>query len=261
MAKFVAYLPVGFPNFDVSLQAFKVLIDAGANVLEVGVPYSDPVMDGKTIQNATKVSIQNGFRFDDVYSLLNQIHEYATWKLNVGQISEPVQIFVMGYYNMFLKQGLENFAKSAGFNGATGVIIPDLIPDEAETWLEIAKSNNLQTVFLTSPNSTDSRLDLIVSKSSGFIYASSLLGTTGERDDSGQFKNAADIVGRVQAAKMRKIITTPVYLGLGVSTPEQARAISTFADGVIVGSRLVTALEKGLSELFGVAKSFAEAVH
>jgi tryptophan synthase alpha chain len=261
MTKFVGYLPVGFPNFDISVQAFKVMIDAGVNVIEVGVPYSDPVMDGPTIQQATKVSIDAGFRFDDVYSLLSQISEYATWKSNVGQIAEPVPIFVMSYYNMLLKQGLDEFAKSAKYSGATGVIIPDLIPDEAEQWLAVAKAHGLQTVFLTAPNSTDARLDLVCKNATGFIYASSLLGTTGERSDTNQFSAAADIIGRVRAAKVRNIKTTPVYLGLGISNPQQAKDVAQFADGVIVGSRLVKALEVGLPELYSVASELSRAVH
>jgi tryptophan synthase alpha chain len=255
MAKFIAYLPVGFPDYSHSIEGFKTLVNAGADILELGVPYSDPVMDGETIQNATQAAIKAGFKMQDAFRAVRELRDYADQKFKLGEIPKRTEIYLMSYYNMVLKYGLSRFADDLRDAGGAGTIVPDLIPDEADSWIRISKSKELNTVFLTAPNSSDERLDVVVQNSTGFVYASSLLGVTGARDDEDQFSNAAEIINRVREALRRHNKDTPVYLGLGVSTGTQAAAIAALADGVIVGSRFVKALQISTGELMAVASS------
>ncbi|MDR2082040.1 MAG: tryptophan synthase subunit alpha [Candidatus Ancillula trichonymphae] len=255
MVKFIAYLPVGFPDYEQSVEGFKTLVDAGANILELGVPYSDPVMDGETIQNATAVAIKSGFEMHDVFRAARELREYADQRYKLGQTQKKTEIYVMSYYNMLLKYGLSRFADELHNSGGTGTIVPDLIPDEADSWIRISRLKELNTVFLTSPNSPDERLDVVAQNSTGFVYAASLLGVTGARCDENQFSGVQEIIDRVRSALRRHNKDTPVYLGLGVSSGTQAATIASFADGVIVGSRFVKALDISTSELMAVASS------
>jgi tryptophan synthase alpha chain len=255
MAKFIAYLPVGFPDYAQSLEGFKTLVNAGADIIELGIPYSDPVMDGETIQNATRTAINAGFKIEDAFSAVRELRYFADQKYKLGQIQKKTEIYLMSYYNMVLKYGLSKFADDLQSAGGSGTIIADLVPDEADAWMRISRSKGLNTVFLTAPNSSDERLDVVAQNSTGFVYASSLLGTTGERDGEDQFVHAQAIINRVRSALRRHNRDTPVYMGLGVSTGAQAAAIASFADGVIIGSRFVKALGVGTDELMAVASS------
>ncbi|MDR1447977.1 MAG: tryptophan synthase subunit alpha [Candidatus Ancillula sp.] len=255
MTKFIAYLPIGFPNYEQSIEGFKTLINAGADILELGVPYSDPVMDGETIQNASAIAIQAGFKMRDVFKAVHELREYADQKYKLGETRKRTEVYLMSYYNMVLKYGLARFANDLHYAGGAGTIVPDLIPDEADTWMRISRSQELNTVFLTAPNSSDERLDVVAQNSTGFVYASSLLGVTGARDGVDQFSDAQAIINRVKSALRRHNKDTPVYLGLGVSSGTQAASIASFADGVIVGSRFVKALDISTGELMAVASS------
>ncbi|MDR2508594.1 MAG: tryptophan synthase subunit alpha [Candidatus Ancillula sp.] len=263
MSKFIGYLPAGFPDAARSISGFKALIDSGADVIEIGVPYSDPVMDGETIQMAGKTALQNGFKIADLFSVIRQVKDYSDSCYLANQIEKPVEIYVMCYYNIVFKYGQVEFAKRISVAGANGVIIPDLIPEEASDWVDAAKRNNLRTVFLTAPNSNAARLDVIAKASSGFIYVSSLLGTTGVRESGNQerFEKTEANVSRVRDALRANVKDTPVYVGLGISSADDAGQVARFADGVIVGSRLVKALQDGEEELRYVAKLIADACH
>ncbi|MDR0950592.1 MAG: tryptophan synthase subunit alpha [Candidatus Ancillula sp.] len=253
--KFIGYLPVSFPDFETSLSAFKVLIDNGVDILEVGVPYSDPVMDGPTIQKASKEAIENGFHIDDLYRLLSEIAQYIQGK------KLETQMYVMTYYNMVYRAEQNIFAEKLKENGVIGTIVPDLIPDESGEWVSASVRNGLKNVFLTAPNSTEERLDIVTKNSTGFVYASSLLGTTGAREDKNQFKTVGETIQKVRNSLDRMKKDTPVYLGLGVSNKKQASQISKFADGVIVGSRLIKALDEGgLEELAKVTQDIRSGI-
>lgn len=263
MSKFVAYLPAGYPDVPRSIAGFKALIDSGVDTLEIGVPYSDPVMDGETIQKAGKAALEAGFKIADLFSVIRQVKDYSDSCYLANQIEKPVEIYVMCYYNVAFKYELVEFAKRISVAGANGVIIPDLIPEEANDWVEAAKRNNLRTVFLTAPNSNAARLDIIAKASSGFVYVSSLLGTTGVRDGGGadRFELVEANVGRVRDALRANVKDTPIFVGLGISSGDDAARVSQFADGVIVGSRLVKAFSEGEEELRYVAKLLADACH
>lgn len=261
MSKFIGYLPVGFPDFDTSVQGFKTLIDAGADVLEVGIPYSDPVMDGATIQDATLKSIRGGFHIAQTFDLITQIQEYIELKMRSGQIHRRVEVYIMSYYNVLLKFGLSDFVDASFECGVAGLIIPDLIPDESGPLQKLLKNKSIKQVFLSAPNSTDERLDVVTASTSGFLYASSLLGTTGVREDGDQFDGVPALIDNIRKSQVRTMNYTPIYLGLGVSNAYQASRVAEHVDGVIVGSKLVQALESGLSQLFIIAKELSDAVH
>jgi tryptophan synthase alpha chain len=245
--KFVAYLPASVSGVEKSIQAFKVLIDAGADVLEIGVPYSDPVMDGVTIQNASKKAIEGGYHINDIFEIISVLRKY----------NADVEIYIMSYYNPVFHFGLEKFARNIAAAGATGTIIPDLTPDEAGDWLTCSRQENLSNVFLTALNSSDQRIELVSKTATGFIYASSLLGVTGERSEV-HYQEIEENIAKIRKANLFGI---PIYAGLGISTAEQAQRVAKFSDGVIVGSRLVKALEVNLHELYSVAKKLADSIH
>lgn len=260
MAKFIGYLPVGFPTYTKSIEGYKALIDAGVDIIEIGVPYSDPVMDGLTIQNATKTAIENGFVISDIFRAIEEIKIYSNRQFEVGNSSRKVEIYVMCYYNQAFHYGLERFAGDLKDAGATGTIIPDLIPDEAQKWVSISKRNMLKNVFLVAPNTNPERMDLITTSSSGFIYTSSLLGVTGTRDNDDYLANANYLIQKVRDSLLKVSRDTPVYLGIGINSATAAAKVASFADGVIVGSLLVKALEKSKEDLFTVASNLANVI-
>ena len=225
-AALVGYLPVGFPTVEGSLEAMRVLVEAGCDIVEVGVPYSDPLMDGPVIQHAASTALAGGARVDDVFRATQAVRDAGGAAL------------VMTYWNLVLRRGVERFAAELAAAGGSGLITPDLIPEEAGPWLAAADTNALDRVFLVAPSSTPERLAVAAGASRGFVYAASTMGVTGTRDTVGSA--AADLVART-----RVVTDLPVCVGLGVSTREQAAAVARFADGVIVGSALVRALADG----------------
>ncbi|WP_340295502.1 tryptophan synthase subunit alpha, partial [Aquipuribacter hungaricus] len=224
-AALVGYLPVGYPDLPTSIEAMVALATSGCDVLEIGVPYSDPVMDGPLIAAAADQALRQGTRLADTFTAAAAVHEAAP----------GCALLVMTYWNPVARTGVDEFAARLAAAGVSGLITPDLIPDEASEWLQASEDHDLERVFLVAPSSSDERIAMTARASSGFVYAASTMGVTGERATVGG--GAADLVARTRTAGADR-----VCVGLGVSTPEQAGDIAAFADGVIVGSALVRAL-------------------
>jgi len=222
-AALVAYLPVGFPDVAGSIEAAKAAVDGGADVVELGLPYSDPTMDGVTIQRAVDAALAGGTRPADVLRAVE------------GVAATGAAVLVMTYWPPVDRYGVARFARDLASAGGAGLITPDLIPDEAGAWLDASDAEDLERVFLVAPSSTDARLALTAGHSRGFVYAASLMGTTGVRATVGA--GARQLVERTRAAGAER-----VCVGLGVSTPEQATEVAGYADGVIVGSAFVSRL-------------------
>ena len=237
----VAYLPVGFPNLEESIQAAIALVENGVDILELGLPYSDPVMDGAAIQKATQTALQNGFRLRDGFTAVETVR---------AAVDAPV--LVMTYWNPVLQYGVDRFAADLKNAGGAGLITPDLIPDEASDWMEASEAHDLDRVFLAAPSSSDARMRQAVEASRGFVYAVSTMGITGARSD-------VDAAARGVVSRLRDAGCTSTCVGLGISTAEQVRDVLSYADGAIVGSRLVAALsEGGVPEVARVAAILAE---
>jgi tryptophan synthase alpha chain len=219
-AALIAYLPAGFPTVDGAVEALQAMVKAGVDAVEVGLAYSDPLMDGPTIQRAVETALANGVTTPDVISTAGAVAATGTPAL------------VMSYYNPIERYGLERFASELAGVGGSGVITPDLTPEEAGPWLSAAGSAGLDSVFLVAPSSTEERLRIVTDVTGGFVYAASTMGVTGARTSVGE--RAEALVERV-----RKVTDLPVCVGLGVSTAEQAADVARFADGVIVGSAFV----------------------
>jgi tryptophan synthase alpha chain len=226
-AALVGYLPAGFPTYDGGVDALKALVDGGCDVLEIGLPYSDPVMDGVTIQRATEIARAGGLRTRDVLSTVEKVAAYA-----------GVPVLVMTYWNPIERYGVDRFAADFAGVGGAGLITPDLIPDEGAEWIAAADKNELDKVFLVSPSSTGERIAMTTAACRGFVYATAVMGVTGARDKPSDL--AAPLVARTKAAT-----GLPVGVGLGISNGDQAAGVAAFADAVIVGAALVRSLEEG----------------
>jgi tryptophan synthase alpha chain len=226
-AALIAYLPVGYPDVDGSIAAMTAAVEGGADVVEIGVPYSDPGMDGPVIQQAVDVAVRAGVGMRDV---LRAVEAVAA----AGAV--PV---VMSYWNPIERYGVERFATDLAAAGGGGAITPDLIPDEAADWLAAAERADLDRVFLVAPSSTEARLRSTTAASRGFVYAASTMGVTGTRST---VSDAAEkLVSRTREARP----DLAVCVGLGVSNGNQAAEVAAFADGVIVGSAYVRELLEG----------------
>ncbi len=224
-AALVGYLPVGYPDLDTSIEAMVAIARAGCDVLEIGVPYSDPVMDGPVIAAAADQALRQGTRLTDTFTAVEAVHE----------ASPGTAVLVMTYWNPVAHTGVEEFSARLSRAGGAGLITPDLVPDEASEWLRASDAHDLERVFLVAPSSSQERIAMTARASTGFTYAASTMGVTGERTTVGG--GAEELVARTRAGGAGR-----VCVGLGVSTPEQAGDIAAFADGVIVGSALVRAL-------------------
>ncbi|WP_062522186.1 tryptophan synthase subunit alpha [Demequina silvatica] len=222
-AALVGYLPVGYPDVETSIAAMRVLVEAGCDVVEVGPPYSDPVLDGPVIQHAAARALEGGVTVDDAFVAVRAVAE-------AGAV--PV---VMSYANLMLQRGWSRFAHDLRDAGGAGVITPDLTPDAAPEWVSAAREAEVDTIFLVAPSTTRERMQLTCDASTGFVYATPLMGVTGERTSVG---DAAQRVVR----GAREAGAERVCIGVGVSTGEQAAEIAGFADGVIVGTAFVRAL-------------------
>lgn len=223
----IGYLPVGFPNLATSIEAAVAIVENGVDVLELGLPYSDPVMDGPVIQQATQAALAGGFRLRHAFEAVAAIR---------ARVDAPV--LLMTYWNPVTQFGVDRFADELRAAGGAGLITPDLIPDEASEWLAASERTGLDRVFLAAPSSTDARLAQATRLSRGFVYAVSTMGITGARTD-------VDTAARTLVARLRDAGSTSACVGLGISTAEQVREILGYADGAIVGSALVKALADG----------------
>ncbi|WP_346623173.1 tryptophan synthase subunit alpha [Blastococcus montanus] len=226
-AALIAYVPVGYPDVDGSIDAMRAAVEAGADVIEVGVPYSDPGMDGPVIQQAVDVAVRAGVGMPDV---LRAVEAVAA----AGAVA-----VVMSYWNPIERYGVDRFATDLAAAGGAGAITPDLIPDEAGAWIAASDRAGLDRVFLVAPSSTDARLASTAAACRGFVYAASTMGVTGTRATVGDA--AETLVARTRSAAPDR----HVCVGLGVSNGDQAAEVAAFADGVIVGSAYVRELLEG----------------
>jgi tryptophan synthase alpha chain len=222
-AALVGYLPAGYPTVEDGAAAMTAMVEAGVDVVEVGLPYSDPLMDGPTIQAAVEVALQQRTTTDDVLRTVREVAKTGAATL------------VMSYWNPIARYGVRRFADDLAEAGGSGVITPDLTPDEAEEWLAATDATGLDRVFLVAPSSTDRRLRYTAEHCRGFVYAASTMGVTGTRAAVG------DAAERL-VARTRAVTDLPVCVGLGVSDGDQAAEVARFADGVIVGSAFVRRL-------------------
>ena len=225
-AALVGYLPAGFPSYELAVEALVAMVEAGVDAVEVGMPYSDPLMEGPVIQAAHQASLDAGTRQADVLRTVGA----------VAATGAPT--LVMGYWNPVHRYGFRRWAQALKDAGGVGAITPDLIPDEAPEWLEACRDLDLDPVFLVAPSSTDERIAVVGRTNRGFVYAAAVMGVTGARAEIGA--GARTLVERVRAQT-----ALPVAVGLGVSTGAQAAEVAGFADGVVVGSALVSALQSG----------------
>lgn len=224
----VGYLPVGYPSVDISLDAFRALTgdgdSPGVDLVEVGLPYSDPVMDGATVQRAGTRALERGVRTRDVFAAVE----------TVAATDTPA--VVMTYWNLIDRYGVDAFARDLAAAGGSGIITPDLTPDEAAEWFVASDAHDLDRIFLVSPSSTDDRLASTVAACRGWVYATAVMGVTGARANTSSL--APTLVSRVRAADPDAM----VGVGLGVSNGAQAAEVTGFADAVVVGSALVNTL-------------------
>ncbi|MFZ9801775.1 MAG: tryptophan synthase subunit alpha [Candidatus Nanopelagicales bacterium] len=247
-AVLIAYLPAGFPSLEGSIQIINEMFKNGVDVIEVGVPYSDPLMDGPVIQEAVDIALNHKTGIKEVMYVVNK----------VSQNEKPV--LTMSYWSPIEKWGIKKYVQEFKESGGNGVITPDLPPDESNDWIEETNQQNIDRIFVVAPSTSEERLKLVTSKVSGFVYAASLMGVTGTRNEISQ--SAEALVNRI-----RKVTDTPVAVGLGVSTPEQAKEVAKFADGVIVGSAFIKLIlqTKDLSKSIGavgqLAKDLARSMH
>jgi tryptophan synthase alpha chain len=237
----IGYLPTGYPDVPKSITAMTALVESGCDIIEVGMPYSDPGMDGPTIATATEAALRGGVRVRDSLTAVETIAKAGG------------RAVVMTYWNLVLRYGIDAFARDLAAAGGLGMITPDLIPEEADEWLAVSDTYGLDRIFLVAPSSTPERLAATVHASRGFVYAASTMGVTGARD---AVSNAApQLVQRVKA-----VSDIPVGVGLGVRSREQAAQIGAYADGVIVGSALVSALTEGLPAVRALTTELADGV-
>ncbi|MCU1475877.1 MAG: tryptophan synthase subunit alpha [Subtercola sp.] len=241
----IGYLPVGFPNLQQSIDAAVALVENGVDVLELGLPYSDPVMDGPVIQKATQSALESGFHLSDAFTAVEAIR---------ARVDAP--ILLMTYYNPVLQYGIERFATDLVSAGGAGLITPDLTVDSGAEWISASERTGLDRVFLTAPTSTDERLKLAIENSRGFVYVVSTMGVTGARNDVDAA--ARTLVDRLRANGLETDGSSGACVGIGISTPDQVAEVLAYADGAIVGSALVRALsEDGVAGVARVARSLA----
>ncbi|MAS55436.1 MAG: tryptophan synthase subunit alpha [Pimelobacter sp.] len=247
-AALVGYLPAGFPDVAGGIEALQAMVAAGCDVIEVGLPYSDPVMDGPTVQAAAQQALEAGFRTTDVLRTVEAVAATGTPTL------------VMTYWNPVERYGVERFAADLAGAGGAGLITPDLTPDFAPEWIAAADAHDLDKVFLVAPSSTEERLAMTVAQCRGFVYATAVMGVTGARASSSEL--AGPLVARTKA-----VTDLPVGVGLGISNGDQAAEVASYADAAIVGSAFVRTLldhpddrAAGLRALSALTEDLAEGV-
>lgn len=235
---FIPFVVAGDPSLAATEQAVRALVRAGADLVEIGVPFSDPIADGPINQRAAHRALLQGVTLTDVLDLAERLRSDV-----------DVPIVLLSYFNPILRYGLDRFAKDAVRSGVSGVVVPDLPPEEADDVVASARAEGLDSIFLLAPTSTDERIRLVAERSTGFIYCVSLTGVTGVQEQLSA--DLEDLLHRI-----KRMTDTPVCVGFGVSTPEQARRVAQVADGVIVGSALVASLEQqadGIGRLAALA--------
>jgi tryptophan synthase alpha chain len=237
----VGYLPAGYPSVDASADLLIGMVEAGCDLVEVGVPYSDPVMDGPTIQAAANTALSAGFRLRDLFTVVERVSAAGG------------KAVVMTYWNPVFHYGVDRFARDLAAAGGLGIITPDLVPDEAADWLAASDQHGLDRIFLIAPSSTEERIASTTAATTGFLYATAVMGVTGARDSVGA--GAAGLVARARAHT-----SLPIGVGLGVRSGEQAAEVAGFADAVIVGSAFVSRAADGVASVQTLAAELAEGV-
>jgi len=238
---FVGYLPLGFPDIATSIEAAVVLAENGADIIELGPPYSDPVMDGLVIQEATQAALAAGFRLRDLFPAVKEI---------TSRVDVPV--VVMTYWSPVFQYGVDRYADDLLAAGGAGLITPDITPEAAGEWITASERTGLDRIFLAAPTSSDERLELVVKNSTGFVYTVSTMGITGERAE-------LDAAARTLVARLRERGVEHAAVGIGISNAEQVAGVLEYADGAIVGTALVRALrDGGLEELARTARALAD---
>ncbi|MBU4306095.1 MAG: tryptophan synthase subunit alpha [Candidatus Omnitrophica bacterium] len=222
----IAYITAGFPNLKTTKTAVKILEENGVDIIELGMPFSDPIADGPTIQYASGVALKNGMNMHVFFDLVGELRK-----------TTQIPLVIMSYYNPIFKFGVKRFALEAAKSGLDGVIVPDLPPEEAVELNDQLRARGISEIFLVSPVTAAERVKKIVSAASGFVYYVSLTGVTGARNVV-----PSGVIGQVQAIK--RLTTLPVYVGFGVSTAGQAKSIVKTADGIIVGSAIIKLIER-----------------
>jgi tryptophan synthase alpha chain len=248
-AAFIPFLTAGYPDYATAEEILIALEDNGADVIEIGLPFSDPLADGPTIQHSSRMALDNGVTPPEVLRFVSKVR---------NRLSCP--LVIMTYVNPVLSMGLDNFAAKTKESGASGLIIPDLPPEEADDWIKAAGKHDVDTIFLVAPNTPLSRAEFVASKTSGFLYYVSMTGTTGSDVvlSDGVLSHLSDV---------RALSKTPVAIGFGISQPEQAGVLAGQADGVIVGSaiiREITAHKDHKTQVKAVAefaRSMSQALH
>lgn len=240
-AALIGYLPAGYPTVDDSKELLAATIDGGADLVEVGLPYSDPVMDGPTIQAAADTALRAGFRLRHLFEVVESV------------AARGGRAVVMTYWNPVHHYGVDAFARDLAAAGGLGMITPDLTPDEASDWIDAAAAHGLDRVFLVAPSSSDERIALTTRAASGFVYATAVMGVTGARETVGS--QARGLVERTRAQT-----SLPIGVGLGVRSGAQAAEVAGFADGVIVGSALVSQAAEGADAVRAFTGELAEGV-
>lgn len=242
-AAFLPYYPVGYPDYDTSLDAIAALAAAGADGFEIGLPFSDPLADGPTIQAAAQVALENGVTVGRGLEALRA--------LRARGVTQP--LLLMGYLNPLLSYGLDRFAQEARSAGAAGVIVPDLPPEEAGALAQACAREGLALIFFLAPTSSLARIEVVAERAQGFIYLVSVTGVTGARDSLPPELGA--FIARVRART-----STPLVLGFGISRAEQARQLNHLVDGFIVGSALVRAAEAGVDAVRELGETLRRAL-
>jgi tryptophan synthase alpha chain len=221
----IPYVTVGYPSVEDTLKVVPILAASGCDIVELGIPFSDPLADGATIQKASSYALKNGV----TPKLCLEVAEKLSRKVDVPLV-------FMTYYNPVLSYGLEEFCTACARSGVDGLIIPDLPPDEGSELEDITRRHNLDLIYLLAPTSSEERIKLVADRARGFIYLVSVTGVTGTRNSLQSELNSF-------VARVRKVAKHPLCVGFGISTPEQARQVADIADGVIVGSRIIQLME------------------
>jgi tryptophan synthase alpha chain len=240
-AALIGYLPAGYPDLAGSIAACTAMVESGCDIIEVGIAYSDPVMDGPTIQAAAEQALRGGVRVHDVFAVTEAITRAGG------------KAVVMTYWNPVLQYGVDRFSRDLAAAGGLGLITPNLIPEEAGEWFAASDAHDLDRIFLVAPSSTEERLAMTIDASRGFLYAASTMGVTGARA-------AVSTAAPALCARIRAHSDIPIGVGLGVRNGAQAAEIAAYADGVIVGSALVSAAAHGLDQVRALTAELADGV-
>ena len=242
-AAFLPYFPIGYPTHEASLQTIIAMAEAGVDGFEIGIPFSDPIADGPTIQAATQIALENG---TTVRKCLDAVRT-----LRAKGVSQPM--LMMGYANPLVAYGTDRFVRDAREAGADGLIVPDLPPEEASMFADSCEREGMALIFMLAPTSNDARIKMAAANAKGFIYVVSLTGITGARKDLSS--DLADFI-----ARLRSRTDMPLVLGFGISTPDHARQVSKLTDGFIVGSALVRAGGESVEAARALAVSMCAAI-